>query len=169
MGATGPAGNCPPPCVLPGAPRNHPLSPAVSNCPAFSQGLHTLLYPPATARCTQSTVRSHLPGTRQAPCEVLGHEANKMWTIQWEGFRAWLGLTNYRISGRLPPLAAAAHGKGKGETVSVPVDLGVVWGCRWLLLVLRLWVCGVLVGGMGGAGRRELPPRVAQGAVRGRM
>lgn len=32
-----------------------------------------------------------------------------------------------------------------------------------------LWVCGVLVGGMGGAGRRELPPRVAQGAVRGRM
>lgn len=24
--------------------------------------------------------------------------------------------------------------------------------------VLWLWVCGVLVGGMGGAGRRELPP-----------
>jgi hypothetical protein len=101
-----------------------------------------------------------------------------MWTIQWEGFRAWLGLTNYRISGRLPPLAAAAHGKGKGETVSVPVDLGVVWGCRWLLLVLRLWVCGVLVGGMGGAGRREQPSdrrsrqeggRLCQGELSGEL
>ena len=68
-----------------------------------------------------------------------------------------------------PSPGGGAHGEGKGESVSVPVDLGMVWGCRWLLLVLRLWVCGVLVGGMGGAGRRELPPRVAQGAVRGIM
>lgn len=114
-----------------------------------------------------------MPGTRQAPHKVLGHKANKTWLTQWSarpwrGFRAWLGLMNYRVSGRLPPLAAAAHREGKGET-SVSMDLDMVWGCRGLLLVLRLWVCGVLVGGMGGAGRLELPPRVAQGAVRGRM
>ena len=88
-----------------------------------------------------------MPGTRQAPCEVLGHKANKMWIIQWsarpwEGFRAWLGLTNYRVSGRLPPLAAAAHGEGKGQTVSVSMDLGMVWGWRWLLLVLRFGYVG---------------------------
>lgn len=80
-----------------------------------------------------------MPGTRQAPCEVLGHEANKMWTIQWsarpwEGFRAWLGLTNYRVSGRLPPLAAEHMEKEKGRASQFQWTLawcGGVGGSSW--------------------------------------
>ena len=89
-----------------------------------------------------------------------------MWVIErparpWEGFRGWLGLMNYGAGGQLPPLVVAAHGEGRGETGSGSVDLGMVWGCRRCG-----FGCGVLVGGMGGAGRRELPPRGGQNVKR---
>lgn len=66
-----------------------------------------------------------------------------------------------RAGGQLPPLVAAAHGEGKGETSSGSVDLGMMWGCRRCG-----FGCGVLVGGMGGAGRWELPPRGGQNVKR---
>ena len=82
------------------------------------------------------------------------------------GFRVCLGLMNCWINGWPPALVAVGHGEGKGETLSLSVDPSMVWECR---MVLQLWMLGVLAGGMGGAGRRELPPCVVQGAVRGRM
>ena len=72
-------------------------SPVVSSLPCpLARTAHPPI-PTCSCRCTQSTVRRHLPGRRQAPCEVLGQKANKMWVIQWparpwEGFRGWLGL-----------------------------------------------------------------------------